>query len=385
MILTVSTVKDSVPNLRAFCERNLAGGADHLLVFLDAADPDAEAFLRAQPNVTVVVTGERYWRPFRPKRLNRRQEINATLAVTLLSGFDWADLVFHVDADESLQVDRARLDARPNHAPVVRLWPLEAVSQMHWDGEVSLFKPMLSERQIRQLVASGVIEAPAETENMNGTWLSGHVMGKVGVRPHPGVRLELHHAYPYDSAQRLPALERDWLVHRHYESHSGEEFVRKWTSHAAAGPIRLRPRRQKLLAQVSDILADDSLGEEQRQQRLADLYRAEVEDDLPLLERLGVLVAPVDHGHRPEPIPEGDREVFGRFLDLLAAAPKADFDFRNSETRSPSALLTDLRASVGEDEALATVVDRALARAATPVRGYEEKPWARLGRRLRKR
>ena len=40
MIFTVSTVKDSLDNVRSFCQRNLSSGADHLIIFLD--EPDAE-------------------------------------------------------------------------------------------------------------------------------------------------------------------------------------------------------------------------------------------------------------------------------------------------------------------------------------------------------
>ena len=39
VILTVSTVKDAVPNLRRFVSRNLANGVDHMVVFLDSVDP----------------------------------------------------------------------------------------------------------------------------------------------------------------------------------------------------------------------------------------------------------------------------------------------------------------------------------------------------------
>jgi len=66
VILSVSTVKDTVPNLRRFVRRNLGNGIDHMVVFVDADDPAAESFLSAHPNVTCIRTGVAL-----PRRLRR--------------------------------------------------------------------------------------------------------------------------------------------------------------------------------------------------------------------------------------------------------------------------------------------------------------------------
>ncbi len=61
MLFTASTVKDTLPNLRRFVTGNLAGGADHLVVFVDdpdGTDPEAVAFLAEHDGVTCVLTDD---------------------------------------------------------------------------------------------------------------------------------------------------------------------------------------------------------------------------------------------------------------------------------------------------------------------------------------
>lgn len=365
MILTVSTVKDTVANLEAFCRRNLAAGADHLLIFLDAAegeDPDREVveYLTAHSHVTPVFTDARYWQPKRLPSLNGRQLVNANLANALLAGFDWADWLFHIDADEALQIDRGRLLTEVGQSEeIVRVAPIEAVSQVHWEGEVTHFKPLLDKPGIDRLIAAGLIEPPGENDSLNATWFSGHVKGKVGVRPDLGVRLELHHAYAYDDPEtEIPGRSESWLAHRHYESHDGQEFVRKWMAHLDAGPIRLRPRRRRLMEQIAAIVEDGSLDEPARQQAFLDLYRREVEDDLPALERMGVLVPPMEGSHTPEPLP--DPETFARVVELFADTPKTAFNVRTPQR--PEEVVRSLRAGLSDGDPAAAVLDRALAR-----------------------
>lgn len=361
MILTVSTVKDTVANLELFCRRNLDAGADHLLVFLDAPDPAVEGFLGAHPQVTHVVTDSSYWTPKRPPSLNTRQLVNANLANALLAGFGWAQWLFHIDADESLQIDRARLLAEISD-PLVRINPLEAVSQLSWPGEVTDFKPLLERRQIERLVQRGLIPAPEDDEALNATWFSGHVKGKLGARPDLGVRLELHHGFAYGESEELPAASRPWLEHRHYESHSGEEFVRKWMAHLDAGPIRLRPRRRRLMERIAAIVEDRSLDDAGRRDAFTALYRAEVEDDLPALRQLGVLVRPVNGEHLPEQIPDEDRSTFATLLALLAEADKRAFNPKAEA--QPIGLVRALRSGLSDGDPVAVVLDRALSRAA---------------------
>ena len=139
LVVTASTVKDTLPNLERYVDGNLAGGADHLFLFLDAPDDPATAevrgFLDAHPHVTCVVTDDAWWVDKRPEQLNTRQRINANVVKALLSRVDWADWVFHIDADEVVQIDRAVLGRVPAATRAVKLAPLEAVSRWQWDGD----------------------------------------------------------------------------------------------------------------------------------------------------------------------------------------------------------------------------------------------------------
>ena len=66
-------------------------------------------------------------------------------------------------------------------------------------------------------------------------------MGKSGVRPGSGLGLSLHGAVSPDGPP--PRHEDPRLRVLHYDAPSGEEFVRKWTAFAQAGPARYRPSR----------------------------------------------------------------------------------------------------------------------------------------------
>ncbi len=316
MLFTVSTVKDSRTNVERFVERNLAAGADHMLVFLDGPDPEVEELLAAHPHVTSVVTGDAYWRGRRWKDLNVRQLVNANLANAALAPFGWAEWLFHIDADEALEIDRHRLlEEVPAHEPCVLLDPLEAVSRWHWDGEVDRFKRLLDEPELELLTALGAIDRPD-----NLAYFRGHVRGKVGMRPGLEWRLFLHRLKTsrYGDVEGVTA---DWLRLRHYESYDGEEFVRKWLAHVGAGPMRLRPQRDRLRVALEQLVAAD-LAADVRAAYFRRLYARWIEDDADTLTDLGLLVPPREATHRPERLGAQAAEDLGRLLGLLAAEDK---------------------------------------------------------------
>src|SRR5215210_4630593 len=104
LVVCATTLKDTLANLQRFVDGNLAGGADHLVVFLDAPDdpgtPEVRDFLDAHPQVTCVITDEGWWADKRHEQLNTRQRINANVGKALIARLDWAGWVFHIDADE---------------------------------------------------------------------------------------------------------------------------------------------------------------------------------------------------------------------------------------------------------------------------------------------
>ena len=322
MIATVSTVKDTLANIQRFVTGNLAGGVDHMVVFLDAPDPDVEAWLAGQEHVTPVVADEAWWGPKRPAELNNRQRIQANLAKALFTVVPGVDWLFHVDADEICQIDRAAIAGVPRGCDAVRLAPLEAVSRKHWDGSPTWFKRLLDEQDLVLLEVLGVIEKPT-----NGHLFHGHVEGKTAVRPTLDRWLTIHRTVDAERKE-VEHHQAPGLSVLHYESYSGEDFVRKWSSILAAGPdVSLRPARQRTKGAVQ-ALAGKPLSPELREQYLMRIFEQTTEDDFDTLRELGLLVeADATKGtHVPEGLGADAREQLAGMLAGLAGQPKGPFD-----------------------------------------------------------
>ena len=328
MLFTASTVKDTLPNLRRFVTGNLAGGADHLVVFVDdpdGTDPDAVAFLEGHAGVTCVLTDDAWWAGDRPGQLNVRQRINANVVKAVLSRVDpaghWADWVFHIDADEIVQIDRVALASAPDSAAVVRLAPLEAVSQRHWDADPTLFKRLLDDDDLTLLHTLGVIDRAH-----NGAYFHGHVDGKSGMRPTLDLWLALHHVVDADRTEQA-AWEHPDLRLLHYESFSGEDFVRKWTAILeSGGAVNFRKGREPTAVALRTLIGK-GLTAAQARPYLMRIFERTTEDDLTTLRDLGLLeeVDPGAGGHTPVAFPDGGRAAFLALLDGLRPLPKRDF------------------------------------------------------------
>lgn len=321
LVAAVSTVKDTLPRLEQYVARNLAGGVDHLFVLLDADQPEVAAALEAHPHVTCVRTDDAWWGDGRPPELNHRQRINANAVRHLLGELGWASWLFHVDGDEVVRVDRERLASVPASVPAVRLEVREAVSRLRWERPPTWFKRPLDKPDLRRLVRRGVIERPS-----NGAFLHGHADGKSGVRPGGETWLTLHDPVGADGGVVETATDDTFLV-LHFESYSGEEFARKWTALAQAGPdTRLRPIRQRTMDAVQELLAR-GLGPDELEQELLALYERTIADDLDLLQRLGVVEEiDADRGtHQPAALTPEQRAALDAGLARLRDLPKARF------------------------------------------------------------
>lgn len=322
MLVTASTVKDTLPNLERFVARNLAGGVDHLVVFLDAGDAEVRDWLDAHPHVTCVRTDATWWRGERPAMLNVRQRINANVAKALLSRLPWATWVFHVDADEVVQVDRERLAALPDDVRAVRLSTLEAVSRPRWEGEVTHFKRQLGKDDLVLLHTLGLIDRPQP-----GAYFHGHTDGKVGMRPAVEPWLALHQVVDAQREQQ-ETFTAEWLRVLHYESVDGEEFVRKWTAILEAGPkVNLRPGREPTAVALRALLAK-GLTADQARPWLLRIFERTTADDFEALRDLGLLEEhdPMSWGLAPREVPGDGLARLRAGLDAVAEAPKAVFE-----------------------------------------------------------
>jgi hypothetical protein len=295
MLFTVSTVKDSVDNVAFFVAANLRAGVDHLFVFLDApAEPeqqDVATSLADHPHVTCIPTTKRdWWHGERPAGLNVRQRTNANWVRSVLEPFAWAEWLFHVDGDEVACLDRTALAAVPADVDAVWLPPWEAVSEWQPGGSAGdsvagrpvRFKRLLDDADLTLLQVLGRIP-----EATNQAYFHGHVMGKSGVRPGSGSGLTLHDAVGADGS-RLERHQDPRLKVLHYDAPSGEEFVRKWTALAHAGPARYRASRAPVAKALRHLVGRD-LPDDVRAKYLREIYDATTRDDVATLADLGLL------------------------------------------------------------------------------------------------
>ncbi len=333
MLLTGSTVKDSLENVRFFVAANLASGVDHMVVFLDAprdpGQPEVAGFLDAHPAVTCLPTGRGWWAGDRPRSLNVRQQVNVNWLRNVLEPLGWAQWLFHVDGDEVARLDPTALAAVPTGVDAVRLAPLEAVSEPEPAGRPTSFKRLLDEDELSLLQVLGVVREPT-----NQAYFHGHVMGKSGVRPASGLGLSLHHAVGPDGVVR-PGHEDARLALLHYDAVSGAEFVHKWERLAHAGPARYRASRAPVARALSTLVTAD-LPAEVRSRYLRRVYDLTTRDDVTTLAELGLLVQvdPEADGGTGQALGAAEAAGLAARVDALREGPKRGYLVE--ERRSPA-------------------------------------------------
>jgi hypothetical protein len=336
LIYTVSTVKDTSQGVESFVRRNLSAGADHMILFLEADDAvDQAARFATESHVTAIPADQRYWRGERPSSLNDRQIINADLANNLLATMRWAQWLFHIDGDEVLHFDRDFLESLPRNNRAVVLRPLEAVSGPAVDGPVTKFKRLLGRAELQQLHRLGMIDVAT-----NRAYFRGHKAGKAGVRPSPFLSLRTHRAKTYHGVN-LAHRENPRLLLLHYESHTGEEFVRKWTNLAGGdNEPRQRPDRAKVAMEVDRILRS-ALGDDAKTALMWEVFERYGVDDVEALDRMGLLVTPELARYEPRGHTAKQDRVYHDLLTRLLDADKRYFD-RNDRFHQPIDVMRDL-------------------------------------------
>lgn len=336
-LVAASTVKDSLEHVRRYVEGNLAGGVDHLVVFLDAPSDEGQgevlAHLEQHPRVSVVRAGGAWWGGERPRELNVRQCINANLTRRVLAdlglGHGW---LLHVDGDEVVRVDRSALAAVPEQTTALRLAVREAVSSSSWEGQPTTWKRELEEDDLALLHGLGLL-----AEASNQSWIRGHVMGKSAVRIAADRWLTLHKVAREDGSHD-PGLEDEaWVVH-HYESYSLEDFCRKWTAMVASGPRAAYRAERRQTARTLRQLISRGLEPEALRRQLERFYRAHVEEPLADLRDLRV----VEEVDPLQPLPGCPTspgavpvEELSRALEEWRGRPKPESEFYRGT--SPSA------------------------------------------------
>lgn len=325
MLFTATTVKDSVDNVAFFVAANLASGADHLLVFLDApkdpGQPEVAAMLHEHPHVTCVPTTRgSWWAGERPASLNVRQRSNAGWARSVLAPLPWAEWLFHIDGDEVACLDRSALAAVPAGVDAVWLPPWEAVSEWAASARPTRFKRLLDDADLTLLQVLGRLSEPS-----NQAYFHGHVMGKSGVRPASGLGLTLHDAVT-PAGHKVERHQDPRLKVLHYDAPSGEEFARKWTALAEAGPARYRADRAPTAKALRRLVTSD-LPEETRSRYLREIYDRTTRDDVAALADLRLLAEadPVHGGSTPRALDADQRARLAERVAELAEGPKGGY------------------------------------------------------------
>ena len=330
MIIAAATVKDSRANVEKFVARNLRGGIDHVVVFLDAPMPDVEGLLEGQPDVTPVRAYGDWWAGHRPEDLNERQVCNHGLVSRAVGGLAWAEWMFVLDGDEVAWIDRSVLDGLDPGTRAVQLLPLEAVSRMDARADPTWFKRRPTADELELLRLLGVIE-----EAKLRAYFRGHASGKPGLRPAKGYALGVHHVVDTSTAERLPGKTHAGLSMLHYESPNGQEFVRKWRALLGSGSqsVRQGARRSSLARSIATVL-DLPVPESEATALLEELYRRTALDDVETLSRLGLLVEtdPDSWVRRPVRDERGAHQL-RTMLDRAHQLPKLQFNPHSRDRR----------------------------------------------------
>jgi hypothetical protein len=213
-----------------------------------------------------------------------------------------------------------------------RLAPLVALSQWEWpDDAVTVFKRLLAPEELNLLHLLGMLDRPA-----NDAYFRGHTTGKAGLRLSSDGWFEIHRVV---DRQRAPvdALRAPWLQVLHYESHTFEEFVRKWANHTTSGHRLVARSERRRLASAMTAEGWERWPPAVADQVRRDLFAATALDDRAGLERLGLLVTPVTVPGPAAPPPEdphldGIRDA----LTALASTDRSRFRIEEPDTREPT-------------------------------------------------
>lgn len=350
-VVAVSTVKADPDQAERFVRRNLGAGVDHILVFLDDPKGPSRQVFEDHPHVTVVRTGARYWNGTRPPRVSDRLRINMNVANAVLATVPSVAWLISIDSDEAVCIDRDALIKSRERA--VLLSVLEAVSKRTWrDDEPTLFKSRPTDGELAALAAMGVILEPDLA-----FYFRGHQEGKSALRPDLRVRMRVHSVV--DEAGKGLARSAPDMHVLHYESHSLDDFVRRWKDYEP-GRAHLRTHRdeRKLIGIALHTLHHHkSLSERERARLIKHLFDREVADDARTLKKMGLAGPAPKREYQPRPLPAADLNQIERLLEALLPGDKHVFNEGGTadQIAAEVSAAADRMAESGSDSAVQNV------------------------------
>lgn len=319
-IVTTTTLKDRMPNVRRFVDRVLRQGADHMIVFLDDGQPAVRRMLKAHDHVTVIPTRARWWGNARPQGVSDRLRINANIANALLSSLPSVRWLIHLDCDEGLLVDRDTLLRSPEDAIV--LDTLESVALLESEGPPTRFKRTASRAELALLTELGLIDEPSHRSYFRGHW-----QGKCALRPGLERRFRVHGVCDLDGAE-LEAASADGMHLLHYESCTLEDFSSRWEDYSPAqlSTRTHRESRMRLGLATYSLLNNQALTPPLRDQLLRRLYARRVADDVETLDALGLVVDVPQTTCEPLGLPEGQEAALEALVEAVRPEAKTPFN-----------------------------------------------------------
>jgi hypothetical protein len=244
-VAVVSTMLRPGPALRSFIDYHLRIGVARLYLFFEDSGDEGLAIARSYPQVTAVVTDDRFrqtqqqgilWQRFAPhlaREVMARQCLNAQTAVeqALADGIEW---LVHLDADELLWSGRELgqyFASLPADVGQVLCVNYEAVPETFEVGdcfrEVTLFKRpvhLCDRRSLRRWLR----------DSDRRTWFVGYGQGKAAVRVAPGVLANSVHEFAVGRPHPFTVSALDPVI-LHYARCGFSRYRERYESQARPG------------------------------------------------------------------------------------------------------------------------------------------------------
>jgi hypothetical protein len=228
-----ATIRAPAEEILRFVAYHLEAGAHRLYIYLDEANPRAEAPLKAHAKVRVTTCDTHYWSKLngkRPVKHQVRQSLNATHAYHRRREVDW---LIHMDVDEFLVTDRPVADALaelPADQPICRIRPMELLA-----GATGRYKTFLPPGPARARIVQDIY--PTFGAFVPGGFLS-HLAGKVFVRTGlEDIRVQIHNVFQNDAMLAGPQ-QHPQIALAHHHAEDWERWLTAYRYRIAKGSYR---------------------------------------------------------------------------------------------------------------------------------------------------
>lgn len=282
----VATMDEPPALIAAFVAHHLAQGALEVHVFLDRANPEAEALLRDVPGCFVTRCDEAYWaastRSAKPPRHTARQKYNST-SIYKTTRADW---LLHCDADEFVR-DGAMLEAElAAVAPELGYLRLPNVERVHLldHAETHIFEGAF--RGALPDFANHGGEVYGRFAKFLNEGVSGHLAGKGIVRTGRPYLMGVHFPRMEESEERTISYEIAESQVLHFDGLTPLHFALKLLRRAYEPVYSGPPRPHGEFRKAQFRFMKNNAGRPREVQRLAEGTQSVSPEQVEVLRRL---------------------------------------------------------------------------------------------------